>query len=117
MSRYTDTIQDYDTYTPLKNREQTEERHHSRGSTPRTHRLAWDATHRSGKFIKEAWLNESYVAPDKDLPPILAAAHRFESVYPFLTPVVRDGERIIGPKSQSNEDPSWGWAQDGSGAG
>ena len=114
MSQHTDTTQDYDTYVLLKDRAQTADHQCPRGSTSRTHRLAWDATRRSGKFIEEARLNESYVPPDKDMPPILAAAHRLKSVYPFLTPLVRDGERIVGAKIQSDEEPAWGWVPDGS---
>ena len=90
MSRYIDTTQDYDTYALLKDRTQTAAHRCQRGSTPRTHRLAWDATRRSGKFVEEARLNESYVPPDKDMSPILAVAHRFKSVYPFLTPARSD---------------------------
>jgi pyruvate-formate lyase len=114
MSRYIDTPQDYDTYALLKDRAQTADRRSQRGSTSRTHRLAWDATRRSGRFVEEAELNESYVPPDKDMSPIFAAAYRFKSVYPSLTPVVRDGERIVGAKIQAEEEPDWGWVPDGS---
>ena len=114
MSRHIDTPQDYDTFALLRDRAQTADQRSQRGSTPRTHQLAWDATRRSGKFVEEAQLNESYIPPDKDMPPILAAAHRFKSVYPFLTPLVRDGERIVGAKIQSDEEPAWGWVPDGS---
>ena len=114
MSRYIDANQDYDTYALLKDRTQTADRRSQRGSTPRTHRLAWDATRRSGKFVEEAELNESYIPPAKEMSPILAAAHRFKSVYPSLTPVVRDGERIVGAKIQADEEPAWGWIPDGS---
>ena len=114
MSRYTDATHDYDTYALLKDRTQTADRRSQRGSTPRTHRLAWDATRRSGRFVEEVELNESYVPPDGDMPPILAAAHRFEAVYPSLTPVVRNGERIVGAKIQADEEPDWGWIPDGS---
>ena len=114
MSQQTDTIQDYDTYIPPPNGSRMPDQRRRRGSTLRTHRLAWDATCRSGKFIEEVRLNEAYVAPDGDLSPILVDAHRFASVYPNMTPLVRDGELIVGAKIQSDEEPAWGWVPDGS---
>jgi len=114
MSQHIAALQDYDTFALLRDRAQTGDGRSQRGSTPRTHRLAWDATCRSGRFIEETQLNESYVPPDGDMSPILAAAHRFESVYPLLTPLVRDGELIVGAKIQGDEEPAWGWIPDGS---
>ena len=114
MSSLAVTTQDYDTHALLKERTGAADQRSPRGSTPRTHALAWDATRRSGKFVEEARLNEAYAPPDTEMSPILAAAHRFESVYPFLTPVVREGERIVGAKIQSDEEPDWGWVPDGS---
>ena len=114
MSLHIDTTRDYDTYAPLRDAAPKAGHQRQRGTTPRTHQLAWDATRRSGIFAEETRLNESYVPPDKDLSPILVAAHRFESVYPSLTPLVRDGECIVGARIQADEDPAWGWVPDGS---
>jgi len=114
MSLDAETIRDYDTHALLGGRAGATRDQSTRGSTPRTHALAWDATRRSGQFIEEARLNESHVPPAGDLSPILAAAHRFESVYPSLTPLVRDGELIVGARIQADEEPAWGWVPDGS---
>ena len=113
MSQQVEVIDDYELYVPAPAESQAPGLRR-RGSTPRTHELAWDATRRSGIFVEEAELNESYVPPEGDLSPILADAHRFAWVYPRLTPLVRDGELIVGAKIQSDEEPSWGWVPVGS---
>ena len=84
-----------------------------RGITERTHKLAWDAaTLRSGNFIEEARLHDEYTPPE-GLSPALQSAHRFSTLYPRLTPLIYDGELIVGAKVQSDEEPDWGWSPQG----
>ena len=114
MSQQVAAIEDYDVYAPPQSEAQAPGLRR-RGSTARTHALAWDATRRSGNFVEEVELRESYVAPaDEDRSQILADAHRFCWVYPRLTPLVRDEELIVGAKIQSEEEPDWGWVPVGS---
>jgi len=84
-----------------------------RGSTPRTHRLAWDAaTSRSGNFVERERLYREY-KPDKSLSPMMANASCFAHVHPRQTPLIRDGELIAGARIQADEEPGWGWVPDG----
>jgi len=90
-----------------------EDRRIRRGSTDRTHRLAWDAaTLMSGNCIERQAIRQAYVAPG-GLSTMLAQAHQFASTYPRLTPVIREGELIVGGYIQSDEPPGWGCAPDG----
>ena len=67
-----------------------------RGSTARVHALALDAIGRPHPpFEEQRQLFEACEPPD-GVGPFLAAAHCFARVHPSLTPVVREGELIVG---------------------
>jgi len=85
-----------------------------RGSTGRTHRLAMAAVTREYRgFVEQAHLYGSCTPPSPGVSNMLAAAHCFAQVYPELTPVVRDGELIVGARMRGGEGEGWGWLPDG----
>jgi len=86
-----------------------------RGSMPRTHLLATDAANRDFRvFIEQAELHGRYTPPE-GLPFILQDAHAFAHVHPRLTPVIRDGELIVGARIRdTSSEAGRGWIPDGS---
>ena len=85
-----------------------------RGSTARVHALALDAIARPHlPFEEQRQLYEGCQAPT-DVGPFLAAAHCFARVHPSLTPVIREGELIVGARLRATEGPAHGWLPDGS---
>ena len=88
----------------------TDGRSFQRGSTPRTQRLAADAVTRTySSFAEQAALYAEFPPPD-GVTSILATAQAFAYVHPRLTPVVRDGELIVGARLRRTEAgnlPMW----------
>ena len=85
-----------------------------RGSTARVHALALDAIGRPHlPFEEQRQLFEACEPPD-GVGPFLAAAHCFARVHPSLTPVVREGELIVGARVRATEGSAHGWLPDGS---
>jgi len=85
-----------------------------RGSTARVHALAMDAIARPHLPFEEQRQLFEACSPPADLGPFLAAAHCFARVHPSLTPVVREGELIVGARVRATEGPAHGWLPDGS---
>lgn len=85
-----------------------------RGSTPRTAALAAEAAARKFyAFGEQRALAAQFVAPE-GLSPILRDAHAFAYLHTRLTPLVRDGELIVGARLRETETPDiWGWLPDG----
>ncbi len=83
------------------------------GITPRTQALAEDAATRLyGAFIEQRELHSQYQAPD-GISPFLADAQRFAYAFPRLTPVIRDGELIVGSLIRAMDNEMPGWLPDG----
>jgi len=83
------------------------------GITPRTQALAEDAASRLyGAFLEQRQLDAEYQAPD-GITTVLADAQHFAYTFPRLTPVIRDGELIVGALIRSTEDEMPGWLPDG----
>lgn len=86
-----------------------------RGSTARTARLADDAVSRDySPFGEQAALYAAF-SPPAQATPILRAASAFAAVFPRLTPLVRDGELIVGARRRNQDGVVvGGWLPDGS---
>ncbi len=88
-----------------------------RGSTPRTQALAERAIAESyGRFVEATTLRGECPLPPADCADsrILADAHVFAWMRPRLTPVVRDGELIVGALLRAEDGPPGGsWLPDG----
>lgn len=86
----------------------------ARGSTPRTRALAELAiASQYGMFAEQRRLAESAppVVTDSQ---VLRQANAFAYMHARLTPVVRDGELIVGARVRALEgDPGWSWYPDG----
>jgi len=85
----------------------------ARGSTHRTRGLASDAASREYRpFTEQRSLYAS--CPDvADEPRLLREARRFSSVYPRLTPVIREGELIVGARLRGTTEPGFDFTADG----
>ncbi|NCO35769.1 MAG: hypothetical protein GW893_18150 [Armatimonadetes bacterium] len=84
-----------------------------RGITRRTHALALDAVRRKyTAYAEQARLYEQYQAPE-GMSRFMGEAYTFSHVHPRLTPVIREGELIVGARLRSEEDSAWGWVPDG----
>jgi formate C-acetyltransferase len=91
------------------------ERAEARGSTARTRRLANHAVERQyGRFVELADLSSRYPEPDARLAPVLREAMRFAWIHPRQTPVIREGELIVGARVRAEDGPPGGaWYPDG----
>ncbi|HCU35831.1 MAG TPA: hypothetical protein DGT21_10360 [Armatimonadetes bacterium] len=85
-----------------------------RGSSPRTRALAADAAARHFlPYGEQAQLYAAFVPP-QGLGRILTTAHAFAHVHPRLTPLIRDGELIVGARHRTtSEEVVRGWLPDG----
>ncbi|MBM3493550.1 MAG: hypothetical protein FJX72_04390 [Armatimonadetes bacterium] len=86
-----------------------------RGSTPRTSRLATHAIERQyGRFVEWAELSSRCPESPCHEAPVLREARRFAWAHPRQTPVVRDGELIVGARVRAEDGPPGGsWYPDG----
>lgn len=84
-----------------------------RGSTPRTHALAMDAVARRHLPFEEQQALYAECVPPEGLTPFLSAAHCFSRVHPSLTPVIREGELIVGARLRATDGAGHGWLPDG----
>lgn len=86
-----------------------------RGSTPRTARLAADVIdHCYGPFVELQALGARCPAAPEDEPLILRQARGFAFVHPRQTPIIREGELIVGARVRAQEGPPGGcWYPEG----
>lgn len=84
-----------------------------RGSTARTSALCDDAVNRAYlPFIEQAHLYSSFT-PTEGAGPMMSAAEVFAYVHPRLTPVILDGELIVGGFIRATEGQGYHWYPDG----
>lgn len=85
----------------------------SRGSTPRTHRLATEAADRHYTLFSERQRLEESCPIPVGTGPCLAAALRFAHVYRNATPCLYEGELIAGAWQRGGEESGWNWLPGG----
>lgn len=85
-----------------------------RGSTPRTALLAADSAARKFYSYSEQGALYAKFNPPAGVGHILSSAYAFADVHPRLTPVVREGELIVGARIRATEsDVVSSWLPDG----
>lgn len=84
-----------------------------RGSTPRTRRLAMEAVTR--EYLPFTELEELQAAAPQvtGVSAMLAETQAFAFVYPRLTPVIQEGELIVGSFLRGEKGSRWNWFPDG----
>lgn len=84
-----------------------------RGSTPRTHRLALDAVTRAYRpYVEQARLHAAFTPP-ADAGRFMQEALAFAHVHPRLTPVIREGELLVGARVRGTTETAGHWFPDG----
>ncbi|MHB0936324.1 MAG: pyruvate formate lyase family protein [Armatimonadota bacterium] len=84
-----------------------------RGSTPRTRRLAMEAVTRDYLPFTEMEELQAATPQVTGVSAMLAETQAFAFVYPRLTPVIQEGELIVGSLLRGEKGPRWNWFPDG----